>query len=118
MSIFSKAMDFLHYSENERKRDQYEKLYKKLEDKKAEHDRLIQEAEDTFSAYKSSMPCVPEDSMPFHDFLPAQERLDSEFSDYIEDEREYRSKLDAASSQAYERYLYYNQKAIDEDKED
>ncbi|MFP7168912.1 chorismate synthase [Terribacillus sp. 7520-G] len=111
-------LEWLFGTENERKRDEYLKLYNKLEDLKAEHDKLIKEAESSFSSYKSSMPCVAEDAMPFNDFLPAQERLDAKFSDYIDKEMDYRSKLVSASNQAYDRYLYYKRKAIEEAKED
>jgi hypothetical protein len=110
--------DWLIGTENERKRDEYHDLYNKLEDLRREHDNLIKEAESAFSSYKNSMPCVASDSMPSNDFLPAQERLDKQFSNYIDEEMDYRSRLVTASNQAYDRYLYYKRKAIEEAKED
>ncbi|PAD34193.1 chorismate synthase [Terribacillus saccharophilus] len=112
-------MSFLWFkTDTEAKRDEYLKLYHKLEDAKTEHDKLVSEAESYFSSYKGSTPCMTEDAIPSSDFIPAQERLNKKLTDYLDDEKEHRSKLVTASDRAYERYLHYKRKAMDEAKED
>lgn len=105
-------------TDTEKKRDEYLKLYHKLEDAKAEHDKLVSEAESYFSSYKGSTPCMAEDAIPSNDFMPAQERLDKKLTDYLDNEKDYRIKLVTATDRAYERYLHYKRKAMDEAKED
>lgn len=112
-------MAFLWFkTDTEAKRDDYLKLYNELEEAKAEHDKLVSEAESYFSSYKGSVPCMAEDAIPSNDFIPAQERLDKKLTDYLDNEKEYRSKLVTASDRAYERYLHYKSKAMEEAKED
>jgi hypothetical protein len=105
-------------TETENKRDAYMKLYQEIEDTIAEHDKLVSEAESAYSSYKSGIPCMPEGAIPTSDYIPAQERLDQKLVDYLDSEIEHRGKLVRARNDAYERYIYYKNKAIAEAKEE
>ncbi len=111
-------MSWFFRTETEKKRDDYLRLYYKLKDAKADHDRLVNEAESSYSSYTSSVPNLSNSKIPSNDFDPKREELNQELLRYFNYEKNKRSQIVHAASRAYERYQYYKQLAIREAEED
>ncbi|MFA9457728.1 hypothetical protein ACERJO_13280 [Halalkalibacter sp. AB-rgal2] len=104
-------------SDTEKKRDDYWKLYERLQDAKDDHDRLVRDADSAYSSYSNAVPFLSENVIPSNDFTPARRRLNDEFNQYLNEEKEKRTELVRAINQAYEQYLYYRNQAIREEQE-
>ncbi len=104
-------------TDTEKKRDDYLKLYGRLQDARDEHDRLVREVESSYSSYRSSVPFLSQSNIPSNDFTPARRRLNDELNRYINEEKGKRADLVFAINRAYEQYLYYRNLAIREEQE-
>ncbi|RDW16460.1 hypothetical protein CWR48_16380 [Oceanobacillus arenosus] len=98
----------------EKKRDDYHKLYQKLQDAKAEHDKKVREAEGAYSSYVHTVPFLSNSKIPSNDFEVKREELNRELNRYFDYEKNKRSELANAATQAYQRYEYYKNLAIKE----
>lgn len=101
----------------EKKRDDYLKLYERLQDARNEHDRLVRDVESSYSSYRSSVPFLSQSNIPSNDFSPARRRLNDQFNRYVKEEKEKRADLVRAINRAYDQYLYYRNLAIREEQE-
>lgn len=101
-------------TDTEKKRDDYHKLYEKLQDAKEEHDKKVREAAGAYSSYISTVPNLSNSKIPSNDFDMKREELNEELNRYFDYEKEKRSDLVSAASKAYERYEYYRDQAIQE----
>lgn len=108
---------FFVRTENDRKRDEYNKLYGKLQNAIEKHDNIIAEVEGSFSSYTGSVPNLSNTKVPSNDFDPKREELTSDLSRYINHERQKRSDLVSAKNQAYHRYIHYKNLALKEAEE-
>ncbi|CDQ40393.1 hypothetical protein [Virgibacillus salexigens] len=104
-------------SETEKKRDDYYELYQRLQDAKSEHDKLVNEAEASYSSYISTVPNLSNFEIPSNDFDWKREELNSELLRYFDYEKNKRSAITQAASRAYQRYEYYKNLAIKEEQE-
>ncbi|PEA53786.1 chorismate synthase [Bacillus pseudomycoides] len=106
MSLF----DFLK-NEEERKRDHYQNLYQDLQKRISEYSNCIAEVNSALSSYRGKMPHASSGSIPVNDFEPKREQLDEKLMKYISDAEEKKSSLTTARQAAYDRYVYYRDKA-------
>ncbi|MFU0791783.1 MAG: BBP1-C domain-containing protein [Virgibacillus proomii] len=109
---------FWFRTENEKKRDDYYRLYVRLQSAKTEHDKLVNEAEASYSSYKSTIPNLLNNKVPSNDFDPKREELEAELRRHFYYEKSKRSELARAATRAYDRYKYYERLAIQEAEED
>ncbi|MBJ8029916.1 hypothetical protein [Bacillus cereus group sp. N21] len=111
--------NFLHigYTDSERKRDNYDKLYEYLKDKENELKKLIHDVESAKTAYEGMGQELPQDKIPAREFVVKRREKDSELSELI---RYFKTTLDdvaAAKNKAYHKWTEYKAKADAEDKE-
>lgn len=109
--------DFFIRTDNDRKRDAYEKLYNKLQDALDKHNTKVSEAEASYSSYTGSVPNLSNSKVPSNDFDPKREELNSKLTKYLNDEKQKRIELVSASNQAYQRYIHYKNLAMREAEE-
>lgn len=105
---------FFVRTENDRKRDEYNKLHGKLQKAIEKHDNIIAELEGSFSSYTGTVPNLSNTKVPSNDFDPKREELTSNLTRYINHERQKRSDLVSAKNQAYQRYTHYKGLALKE----
>jgi hypothetical protein len=98
----------------EKKRDDYHKLYEKLEDAISEHDNKVSEANSAYSSYIGMIPNLSNSKIPSNDFDNSREELSEKLKRYFQADQEKRGSLVAAKSKAYERYVHYKSLAIRE----
>ncbi|MBC1793551.1 chorismate synthase [Listeria booriae] len=101
-------------SELEKKRDDYDRLHDRLKDAIREHDKLIGEARNALSSYKSAHPNFDNNVIPSKHFDSKREELTTKLEGYINDASDKRSRLTAARDKAYERYVHYRDAAAKE----
>ena len=101
-------------TENDRKRDDYDKLHGKLEKALNKHDKKVAEAEGSYSSYIGSVPNLSNTKIPSNDFDPKREELNRRLDKYFDEEKQKRSELLSVSNQAYLRYIYYKNLAMKE----
>ncbi|MFB6468430.1 chorismate synthase [Cytobacillus sp. Hz8] len=101
----------------ERKRDEYYKLYMKLQDALQDHDKKVSEANASYSSYISTVPNLSQKDIPSNDFEPKREEKNALLNEYFNHDKEKRSSLVSAENKAYERYEYYRDLAIREAEE-
>lgn len=101
-------------SELEKKRDDYDRLHDRLKDAITEHDKLIGEARNSLSSYKSAHPNFNNSKIPAIHFDSKREELAKKLEGYINDASDKRSSLTAARDKAYERYVHYRDAAAKE----
>lgn len=94
-------------TEYEKKRDKYYKLYTKLEDYYSEHNRKVEEAESTYSAYNNGMPYLSGMKIPSSDFNVKRHELNERLHKVFAEDKARKLDLKIASEQAYERYEHY-----------
>ncbi|GAE29509.1 hypothetical protein [Halalkalibacter hemicellulosilyticus] len=104
-------------TDTEIKRDEYWKLYERLQDAKNDHDRIVRDAESAYSSYRNAVPFLSENVIPSNDFTPARRRLNDDFNQYLNDEKAKRTDLVRAINRAYDQYLHYRNQAIREEQE-
>lgn len=110
-------LEYIFGTENDRKRDEYNNLYGKLQKAIDKHDKIAAEAEASFSSYTGSVPNLSNTKVPSNDFDPKREELTRKLSKYLSEEKQKRSELVSASNQAYQRYLHYKNLAMKEAEE-
>lgn len=98
----------------ERKRDEYHKLYEKLEDAISEHDNKVSEANSAYSSYIGTIPNLSNSKIPSNDFDNSREELSEKLKRHFQQDQEKRGSLVAAKNKAYERYVHYKNLAIKE----
>ncbi|MBC2161942.1 chorismate synthase [Listeria booriae] len=101
-------------SELEKKRDDYDRLHDRLKDAIREHDKLIGEARNALSSYKSAHPNFNNSVIPSKHFDSKREELTTKLESYINDASDKRSSLTVARDKAYERYVHYRDAAAKE----
>lgn len=111
--------NFLHigYTDSERKRDNYDKLYKYLKDKESELKKIIHDVGSAKTAYEGTGQELPQDKIPAREFVGKRREKDSELSELI---RYFEKTLDdvtSAKNKAYYKWEEYKAKADAEDKE-
>lgn len=108
----------LFRSATEKKRDDYYRLYEKLQDAVTEHDRLVSDAESSYSSYKNTSPYLSGNKIPSNHFSPVLSELEGTLQRYFDDEKSQRSDLIRARSRAYQQYEHYRMLAIREAEEE
>lgn len=111
------VLSFLFKSETEKKRDNYQKLYQKLNERINAHDEFVSEADSAHSSYVSAMPYLSEANIPSDDFEPKRTELTDRLISIYDLEKEKRLQLIIARDRALGRYEYYRQLAIEEAEE-
>src|SRR3954454_8890501 len=109
-------MSVLNWFKNgtERKREEYYELYEKLKSAISEHDHKVSEANAAYSSYLGTIPNLSNTNIPSNDFETSREELTNKLKQYFQADQEKRASLVAAKNQAYERYVYYKNLAIQE----
>lgn len=105
-------------SDTEKKRDDYLKLYEKLQKAVTEHDKKVNDAASAFYSYKNASPYLSSNKIPSNHFSPKLSELEENLQRYYKYEMNKRSELIAAKSKAYERYAHYKNLAIKEAEKD
>lgn len=105
---------FFVKTENDRKRDDYDKLHSKLQDALVKHDKKAAAAEESYSGYIGSVPNLSNNKIPSNDFDPKREELNRKLDKYFDEEKQKRRELHSVSNQAYQRYIYYKNLAMKE----
>lgn len=104
--------------ESERKANQYEHLYNKLEKRISDHDKHMENANDLFSAYQGTISNFSNSKIPSNHFDPKREELTEKLSKYISKEAEKRTSLVTAKSQAEVRKNHYIDQVNEEIKQE
>jgi hypothetical protein len=99
---------------NEEKRDDYQKLYNKLQKIIDKHDRKVSDAQSSYRSYVGAIPYLSSYKVPSNDFGPKRIELNKELNQYFTYEKDKRTQLITAKDKAYERYLHYKSLAIQE----
>ncbi|MFI8707917.1 hypothetical protein ACIGHG_12700 [Bacillus sp. NPDC077411] len=110
--------NFFHigYTDNERKRDQYDKLYEYLKSKEIELRQHIEKAESAKRGYEAQSNNLPLGKIPAREFDDKRREKDDTLSRLM---TQFHSSLDSithAKSTAYNKYLEYKAKAEAEDQ--
>ncbi len=101
-------------SGTERKREEYYELYEKLKSAISKHDHKVSEANAAYSSYLGTIPNLSNTKIPSNDFETSREKVTDKLKQYFQADQEKRASLVAAKNQAYERYVYYKNLAIQE----
>ncbi|MDC2866672.1 hypothetical protein [Bacillus sp. BP-3] len=117
-TLADKIGNFFHigYTENERKRDQYDKLHDYLKSKESEVRNKIEKAESAKRAYESKSNNLPLGKIPAREFEDKRREKDDKLSSLM---TQFHSSLDSithAKNTAYQKYLEYKAKAEAEDQ--
>ncbi len=105
-------------TDTEKKRDDYLKLYEKLQKAVSEHDKKINDAASSNYSYNSSTPYLSSNHIPSNHFSPKLSELEGSLQRYYKYEMNKRSDLIAARGKAREQYQYYKNLAIEEKEKD
>ncbi len=105
---------FRRKTEAERKRDEYYKLYTKLENILEEYDKKVEEFTSAYNSYRNSGPYLSPSKIPSNDFVEKRKQLNERLDAQFENEQGKRSDLVNAVKIAYGRYEYYQSLAIRE----
>ena len=105
---------FLWGTATEIKRNKYKKLYDKLVEAIADHEEKTAEAEASYNSYISTVPNLSNSKIPSNDFDPKREEKSAELLKYFKKDKDKKTELITAKNIAYQKYLYYRQKAIEE----
>ena len=106
--------NFFGGTATEIKRDKYKKLYDKLVDAIADHEEKVAAAEASYHSYMSTVPNLSNSKIPSNDFDPKREEKNAKLLQYFEKDKDKKTSLISAKNTAYQKYLYYRQKAIEE----
>ena len=96
------------------KRDKYKKLYDKLVEAILDHEEKVAAAEASYNSYISTVPNLSNSKIPSNDFDPKREEKNAKLLQYFEKDKDKKTSLITAKNSAYQKYLYYRQKAIEE----
>ncbi len=102
---------------SEGKRDDYQKLYNKLQEAISDFDKHVTEADTSYDSYIGSVPNLSNSKIPSNDFDTKREELNGKVLKYFNKDKEKRDSLVHAKEKAYDKYLYYKQKAEEEEAE-
>ncbi len=102
---------------SEGKRDDYQKLYNKLQEAISDFDKHVTEADTSYDSYIGSVPNLSNSKIPSNDFDTKREELNGKVLKYFNKDKEKRDSLVRAKEKAYDKYLYYKQKAEEEEAE-
>ncbi len=102
---------------SEGKRDDYQKLYNKLQEAISDFDKHVTEADTSYDSYIGSVPNLSNSKIPSNDFDTKREELNGKVLRYFNKDKEKRDSLVHAKEKAYDKYLYYKQKAEEEEAE-
>jgi hypothetical protein len=102
--------DFLN-NEDARKRDYYRDLHDGLQRDITDYSNCLAQINSILSSYRSKIPHASSGSIPSNDFEPKREQLDDKLVKYISSAYEKKASLIAAKKAAYDRYVYYRDKA-------
>lgn len=105
-------------TETEKKRDKYKELAERLEDAIAEHDDKVSEAAASYRTYTHTVPNLSNSKIPSNDFDTKREELNGRLQADFQKDKEMRRDLMSAKSKAYEKYEYYRNLAIREEREE
>lgn len=100
------------------KRDDYHKLYNKLQGAIDKHDGKVSDAQSSYRSYVGAIPYLSNYKIPSNDFEPKRIELNRELNQYFSYEKDKRVQLISAKDKAYERYLHYKSLAIKEANEE
>ncbi|MUK87586.1 hypothetical protein GMD78_04120 [Ornithinibacillus sp. L9] len=101
-------------TDTEKKRDDYLKLYEKLQSAREYHDKKVSDAEAAYSSYIRSVPYMSNYKIPSNDFDPKREELNGKLQRYFDYEKRKRNDIVNAASRAYQQYEHYKAMAIRE----
>ncbi len=96
------------------KRDKYKKLYDKLVEAIVDHEEKTAAAEASYNSYMTTVPNLSNSKIPSNDFDPKREEKNAKLLKYFEKDKDKKTSLITAKNIAYQKYLYYRQKAIEE----
>lgn len=118
-NIIDSIGNFLHigYTDSERKRDNYDKLYEYLKDKENELKKRILDVESSKTAYEGTGQELPQDKIPAREFVGKRREKDSEISELIRYFKQTLDDVTAAKNKAYHKWAEYKAKVDAEDKE-
>ena len=102
---------------SEGKRDDYERLYTKLQDAISDFDKYVSKADSSYDSYNGSVPNLSNSKIPSNDFDTKREELNAKVLKYFNNDKDKRESLVRAKEKAYDKYLYYKQKAAEEAEE-
>lgn len=100
------------------KRDDYQKLYNKLQNAIDKHDGKVSDAQSSYRSYMNTIPFLSSYKIPSNDFQPKRIELNKKLNEYFSYEKDKRVQLISAKNKAYERYQHYKTMAINEANEE
>ncbi|PEL21444.1 hypothetical protein COF37_04280 [Bacillus wiedmannii] len=115
-NIIDSLLEFFGYTENKRKRDQYDKLYNYLKSKEKELEKLMQEITSAKKRYDGKNGSVPADKIPAREFEAKRRQKDEDFSKTINYFSEALDNVNYAKNRAYQKWEEYKAKAIAEEE--
>ena len=105
------------YTDSERKRDNYDKLHKYLNDKESELQKIIHDVGSAKTAYEGTGQELPQDKIPAREFVGKRREKDSELSEMKKKKKKALDDVTSAKKKAYQKWAEYKAKADAEDKE-
>lgn len=111
--------NFFHisYTTNERKRDEYEKLYHYLKRKETELEKDIKEAVSAIKSYKKKDGSLHANKVPAREFEEKRPIKDEELSQFVTHFEAALIDVENAANQAYNKWMEYKAKAEAEERE-
>lgn len=111
--------NFFHisYTENERKRDEYDRLYEYLKSKEIQVRQRIEKAESAKRSYESKSNGLPAGKIPAREFEDKRHQKDDTLSALMTHFQHSLDNVTHAKSRAYSKYLEYKAKAVAEERE-
>ncbi|MGG0238029.1 hypothetical protein [Bacillus rhizoplanae] len=113
------AGNLLHigYTENERKRDEYDRLYEYLKSKEIQVRQRIEKAESAKRSYESKSNGLPAGKIPAREFEDKRHQKDDTLSGLMTHFKDSLDSVTHAKNRAYNKYLEYKAKAVAEERE-
>lgn len=117
--ILDQVGNFLHigYTENERKRDKYNRLYEYLKDKEIRVKECIDNAESAKKSYEGTSNSLPVGKIPAREFEDKRQQKDTTLSELMTHFHQSLDNVTHAKNKAYSKYLEYKAKAVAEERE-
>ncbi|PEA52457.1 hypothetical protein CON64_23525 [Bacillus pseudomycoides] len=117
-SFLDSVGNFFHigYTENERKRDQYDKLYEYLKSEESKVRQHIEKAESAKRGYESKGNDLPFGKIPAREFDDKRRQKDDTLSGLMNHFHSSLDNITYAKNTAYNKYVEYKAKAEAEDK--
>ncbi|MGG2093527.1 hypothetical protein AB1283_12605 [Bacillus sp. S13(2024)] len=118
-SFLDRVGNFFHigYTENERKRDDYDQLYEYLKSKEIEVRQHIEKAESAKRSYEAKSNGLPSEKIPAREFEEKRQQKDDILSGIITYFKQSLDNVTYAKNRAYSKYLEYKAKAEAEERE-